>query len=39
MRVLAEKQTEFEQFCARPVKPFGRGRSWLRRTRALCKFN
>jgi len=23
----------------RPVKPFGRGRPWLRWTRALCKFN
>src|SRR5271168_2940441 len=28
-----------EELCARPVKPFGRGRPWLRRTRALCKFN
>ena len=27
------------EFCARPVKPFGRGRPWLRWTRALCKFN
>ena len=27
------------EFWARPVKPFGRGRSWLRWTRALCKFN
>ena len=27
------------EFCARPVKPFGRGRPWVRRTRALCKFN
>jgi hypothetical protein len=24
------------KFCARPVKPFGRGRSWLRRTRAYA---
>ena len=24
---------------ARPIQPFGRGRPWLRRTRALCKFN
>ena len=28
-----------EELCARPVKPFGRGRPWLRWTRALCKFN
>ncbi len=27
------------EFCARPVKPFGGGRPWLRWTRALCKFN
>jgi hypothetical protein len=27
------------EFCARSVKPFGGGRPWLRRTRALCKFN
>src|SRR5215469_4160528 len=27
------------KFCARPVNPFGRGRPWLRWTRALCKFN
>jgi hypothetical protein len=27
------------ELCARPVKPFGRGRPWLRWTRALCKFN
>jgi hypothetical protein len=27
------------EFCARPIKPFGRGRPWLRWTRALCKFN
>jgi outer membrane protein assembly factor BamD (BamD/ComL family) len=26
-------------FCAHSVKPFGRGRPWLRWTRALCKFN
>jgi len=38
MRVAAEKQRG-GKFCARPVKPFGRGRSWVRRTRALCKFN
>lgn len=25
--------------CARPVKPFGRGRPWVRRALALCKFN
>jgi hypothetical protein len=24
---------------ARPVKPFGRGRLWLRRTRALWRLN
>jgi hypothetical protein len=28
-----------EELRARPVKPFGRGRPWVRRTRALCKFN
>jgi hypothetical protein len=28
-----------EGLLARPVKPFGGGRPWLRRTRALCKFN
>jgi hypothetical protein len=28
-----------EEFLARPGKPFGGGRPWLRRTRALCKFN
>jgi hypothetical protein len=27
------------ELCAHPVKPFGRGRPWLRWTRALCKFN
>jgi hypothetical protein len=27
------------EFRARPVKPFGGGRPWLRRTRTLCKFN
>jgi len=30
---------ERPEFCARPVKPFGRGRPWVRWTRALCKFN
>jgi hypothetical protein len=30
---------EGEELLARPVKPFGGGRPWLRRTRALCKFN
>ena len=28
-----------KEFRARPVKPFGRGRPWVRWTRALCKFN
>src|SRR6266849_9511039 len=28
-----------EELRARPVNPFGGGRPWLRRTRALCKFN
>ena len=30
---------ERPEFCARPVKPFGRGRPWVRWMRALCKFN
>jgi len=37
MRILGEEWAEAGEFCARPVEPFGRGRSWLRRTRALCK--
>ena len=28
-----------KEFRARPVKPFGRGRPWVRWMRALCKFN
>ena len=28
-----------EELLARQVNPFGGGRPWLRRTRALCKFN
>src|SRR5260221_13742913 len=39
MRVLAEGVNEGEELLARPVKPFGGGRPWLRRTGALCKFN
>jgi len=39
MRVLAEERAGGEELLARPVKPFGRGRPWLRWTRALCKFN
>ena len=39
MRVLAERVNGCRKFCARPVKPFERGRPWLRWTRALWKFN
>src|SRR5260370_1843378 len=39
MRVLAEGVNGGEELLARPVKPFGGDRPWLRRTRALCKFN
>src|SRR5215469_1641157 len=36
MRVFAEKQPG-RKFWARPVKPFGRGRPWLRWTRAVMQ--
>jgi hypothetical protein len=39
MRVLGEGVNGGGDLRARPVKPFGRGRPWLRWTRALCKLN
>jgi hypothetical protein len=39
MRVLGEGVNGGGDLCARPVKPFERGRPWLRWTRAPRKFN
>ena len=39
MRADSEKSDVSRVLCARAIKPFERGRSGLRRTRALCKFN